>query len=105
MSEQRTDKQNASLHLFFEHLATELNDSGMDVKKVIEFKTVDVPWSKELVKELLWKPIEQAMLGKESTTKLTTKEVGEVYEVLNRHLATKLGVSVPFPSYFNESGE
>jgi hypothetical protein len=36
--------------------------------------------------------------GKESTTELTTKEINELYEVINRATAEKLGISIEFPS-------
>lgn len=98
----RTIPQNAALHVYFELLAKELNDAGLDMKKVFEVKAVEVPWSAGSVKEVLWRPIQGAMIGEESTTKLTTIEISEVYEVLNRHTAQKLGVSVPWPSYYNE---
>jgi len=95
--DKRTLRQNASLHLFYELLATELNSSGLDMKKVLK-PTIDIPWTQENVKNHLWRPIQEAMLNKESTTELTTKEVSQVYEVLNRHLGEKLKVHVPFPS-------
>jgi len=59
---------------------------------------VEIPWTQETAKDHLWRPIQQAMLKKESTTELDTAEVRQVYEVLNRHLSGKLGVTVPFPS-------
>lgn len=59
---------------------------------------VDIPWSAETVKDLLWRPIQIAMFNKESTTELDTHEVSEVHAVLNRHLSEKFGISVPFPS-------
>jgi hypothetical protein len=40
----------------------------------------------------------EAMLHKESTTKLTTKELTEVSETLTRYLAEKHGLLVDFPS-------
>ena len=51
----------------------------------------------DLVKKFLWRPIQKAVTGKESTAHLKKEEYNQVYEVLNRHLADKFGVSVPFP--------
>ena len=98
MEEKRTSTQNNSIHLLCEMYAEALNDSGYEMKAVLAVKEVDVPWSKETIKEVLFKPIMLAMFDKKSTTELTTKEVSEVYETLNRHLASKFGVSVSFPS-------
>jgi hypothetical protein len=93
----RTSTQNKALHLYFELLADELNSAGLDMKKTLK-QTVDIPWSKETVKDYLWRPIQNAQLEKESTTELTTDEINKVYEVLNRHLGDKLQIHVPFPT-------
>jgi len=61
----------------------------------------ELDWSMLLVKELLWKSIQKAALGKESTTKLKTDEIDVVYMNLNRLTATKFGISVDFPSREN----
>lgn len=97
VSKQRTLTQNSALHLFFTRLADELNNAGWDMKKTLK-EDVDIPWDDMLVKRYLWKPIQKAMLSKESTTELTKIEVGKVYEVLNRHIGEKTGVHVPFPN-------
>lgn len=100
----RTLLQNSSLHLYFTKLAQSLNDAGLDMKKTLKPET-DIPWSAHLVKEFLWKGIQKAMTGKESTTQLEIEEVGKVYETLSRHLSSKLGVSVPFPDQYSQSME
>ena len=78
-------------------LADELNDSGLDMKKVLK-PGVDIPWTKSSIKEYIWRPIQEVQLSKKSTTDLTTKEIDEVFETINRHLGEKFGVHVPFPS-------
>lgn len=96
MENQRTIQQNKALHKFFSMLATELNDAGLDMKKVLK-PEVEIPWTPATIKEHLWKPVQNAMLLKRSTTEMTTKDVTDVYEVLIRHLG-KLGIYVEFPS-------
>lgn len=95
--DQRTPKQNNALHLFFTLLADELNNAGLDMRTVLK-PGIDIPWSPETVKKHLWKPIQKALLEKESTTELTTTEVNKVEEVLMRHLGERFGVFVNFPS-------
>lgn len=92
----RTLKQNKSLHKYFELLAEALNDSGQDMKATLK-PEVDISWTKESIKEYMWRPIQEAMFSKESTTKLDTVEISAVYEVLNRHTGEKLGITVPWP--------
>lgn len=94
---QRTDKQNASLHLMFRHLASELNDSGLTIERTLS-NDISIPWNEVTVKELLFKPIMSAQLQKNSTTELTTVELDQVFDTLNRHLGEKFGIHVDFPS-------
>lgn len=93
----RTLRQNDSLHLFFQMLADELNGAGLDMRKTLK-PEIEIPWTKENVKTYLWKPVQDIYLKKKSTTELTTDQVSEVWEILNRHLGEKFGIYVPFPS-------
>jgi hypothetical protein len=94
---QRTIQQNRALHLYFQLLAERLNEAGLDMRVVLK-PTVEIPWTKESVKDHLWRPVQEIYLRKDSTTELTTEEINKVYEVLNRFLGEKLGISEPFPS-------
>ena len=60
--------------------------------------TADIPWNEKNVKEVLWRPVQDAMTGENSTQKLNKTELNEVYKVLNRHIAESTGVTIPFPS-------
>ena len=95
-AELRTKQQNKALHVYFELIATTLNDAGLDMREVLK-PEVDIPWSKNTVKEFIWRPIMRLQLGKRSTTQMTTKDIDTVYDTVNRHLA-KHGVHEPFPS-------
>lgn len=96
-SKPRTQRQSNALHLYFELLAEALGEAGLDMRKTLK-PTIEIPWNKETVKEYLFKPIMKAQLNKESTTEMTTKEVDQVIETLNRHLGEKFGLHIPFPS-------
>lgn len=93
----RTDPQNKSLHKFCELLATALNDAGYDMKATLR-EDIDIPWSKDSVKEFLWKPVQLAVTGKESTTELDSGEPSKVYDILMRHMGEKKGINVEWPS-------
>ena len=97
--EKRTIQQNKALHKYFELVAEALNDAGYDIQKTIVHAKIDIPWTRESVKEILWRMTQKAMFGKESTTELDkVQEITKIYETLNRFLA-KLGIeSVNFPS-------
>jgi hypothetical protein len=93
----RTLPQNSAMHKYFELLADELNNAGLDMKQVLK-PEIDIPWTPDNVKRHLWKPIQKSMLNKASTTQLEKMDVSVVYDVLNRHLSEKLGIHVAFPS-------
>jgi hypothetical protein len=96
--EKLTRQQQKALHLLFGMIAQELNNCGMDMRKTLK-PEIDIPWTKETIKDFLWRPIQRAQLGKESTTELTRKEVDQVYDTINRFFGQKLQVEMPlFPS-------
>ena len=97
LGRQRSSKQNSALHVYLGLLATALNDAGLDMRKVLK-PSVDIPWTQKSAKEYLWKPIQKAMTGHRSSTKPERSEYTEIYEALNRHTATKFGISLPWPT-------
>jgi len=90
----RTTKQNRSLHLMFSQLATELNENGQYIPKVIK---LDAPWNAVRIKELIWRPTQKTLFGTTSTTQLTTKQIDQVFEVIHKALAN-VGIEIVFPS-------
>lgn len=92
----RTITQNSAMHKYFEMLADALNDAGLDMRATLK-PDVEIPWTPEMVKEHIWRPIQRLMVECESTTELDKMQVSEIYEVIHRHMASKHGISVPFP--------
>ena len=93
----RTNVQNAALHKYCELMASELNQHGFDMHKVLS-DSIAIPWNLLLVKELMWKPVQIAMIDEESTTKAGRKDYGDIYDVINRYISERFGVHVPWPS-------
>lgn len=100
--EQRTIQQNKALHKTFELWCDQLNGAGLTVKVVLK-PEVEVMWTPDMIKEYLWRPIQKAQLGKESTTELTTKEVDKVYQTLQHHFGEKFGIELVFASDSDET--
>lgn len=92
----RSDAQNRALHKWLEMLSEALNAAGLDMRQTLR-EDIEIPWNKERAKEHLWRPVQIAVLDKESTTEPTTGEYTRVYDVLNKHLGEKLGIHVPWP--------
>jgi len=93
----RSGQQNRALHKYFSMLADKLNEAGLDMRKTLR-EDVEMPWSADLVKDFMWRPLQKAMFDVDSTAKMKRADYTKVYEVLNRHTASKLGVSVAWPS-------
>lgn len=96
-NKQRTVQQNRALHKLFQMWADALNDAGKDMRVVLK-PEVEIPWSKDSIKNHLWRPIQKVYLGKSSTTELTRGEIDKVYDVVNRHLGKHIE-TVLFPSF------
>jgi hypothetical protein len=96
---QRTQQQNRSMHLAFRLLADSLNQAGLDQRKVLK-PSVAIPWTGASVKQMLFKPIMDAMTTKKSTTELEKNgEIDYVWDTLMRHLGEKFGIEyIPLPS-------
>ena len=103
VSPKRSPRQNRSLHKWLTMLADALNSAGLDQRKVLK-PSVEIPWTQDAAKKHLWHPIQDAMFGTDSTARLTKLQVGEVEQVLSRHLSQKFAVEIPeWPHYENET--
>ena len=97
---QISDAQRGSLNLFCEQLGQSLNDAGHSVPHVLAQSKrycVDMPWTQHLVKELLWKRIQFALTGIESSEKIAS-HLTVVFDTVNKSMGETFGVHVPFPS-------
>lgn len=95
MHPNRSTKQNAALHACFRRLATNLNNAGFGVAHPLK-PELQIPWTESSVKELLLRPIIQAMFKKESTSQLTTDELSKAVGVMLNRVAELTGVVEEF---------
>ena len=93
----RTHKQNNALHVYCRMLSEALNDAGYDMKKTLK-QEAEIPWTTELVKQYLWKPVQEAVTGIDSTSTAGTEDYDKVHQVLSKHLSEKFNVYIPFPA-------
>jgi len=95
---QRTLTQNRALHKYFEQVATEARTTGVTFSDFIRLRPkFEMQWSPERVKEV-WRGVQELMYGKKSTAQLTSKEIDQVYDVVNKGLGEIMGFNIPFPS-------
>lgn len=95
----RSNQQNKSLHLYCEQLADALDREGHSMQDVVkEIRKAQIRPTKENVKAVLWRPMQEALFGSTSTTHLTRGQLDKVYEALNHFIGTHFHIHVPFPS-------
>ena len=99
----RTSQQNRALHLYFEHVANALIDVGFDYCYVnpVSSEIIRIPFTKDLVKEYIWRPIQETMFQIESTTQLTTPMINDMLGVLSLWLGEK-NKEVSFPNRLDQ---
>ena len=98
----RTGLQNSCLHQFYEDISNSLNDAGYDMTQELLRQPIDLSWTLLSVKERLWRPVQTALYPNTvSTTELSTKELSHVTENIQRVLAERVFLDIPFPSREN----
>jgi len=101
MEEEKLSRQQMkSLNFWCGQISTVLRQEGMTMNKVIEImKNFELPPTKEVVKELVFKPIMTALFKKTSTTELCRKkEIDDISQTMIMNFG-KWGITLPpFPS-------
>ena len=98
-SRRRTNPQNRALHKYCQLLADELNAAGHHMRVTVHVKEAEIDWSMQLVKDVIWREIQKAVVKKESTAELTTVEIQQVYETVNRFTSDRFGIGIEWPHY------
>ncbi len=97
----RTLKQNSALHKYFTFICNELNELGLEFQYFgVSGKQLGMRYTPDIVKNYFWRPIQIALFDIETTTKLDTKQMNEVIDVITKFFGDK-GVVIPFPSIEN----
>ena len=89
LTKPRTPLQNDAMWAFCGEIADKCNDAGYWLKMTspVLTKEVEIPWTKDNVKERMWRPVQDSLYPKaKSSTNLGTVELSKVAEVLSNHL-------------------
>ena len=94
------------MHLLFSQIADELNAQGLTVQEVLKSFTMEIDWTPERVKSIIWKSAQKPITKKESTANLDKVEVDQIYEHVNRFLSQPgIAIHIPFPSEEHDIAE
>ena len=96
----RTERQNNALHLYLTQVAETLDREVHTMQDVVKKITkVEIRPTLSNVKEMIWREIQKAQLGKTSTTELSKQEdIDKVYDAMNKWLGYYFKIHIPFPS-------
>ena len=92
----RTFRQNNALHLLFRRMAEGLNDAGFGIPHPMN-SDMEMPYSEESIKTLLWTPIIQSLYSTTRSSHLDTEQLSHAAEVLIDAVNLSTGVYIPFP--------
>ena len=84
--DQRSKAQNRLIHQFMKNIANRLNESDLKVQDVIKYET---DWNTQKVKELIFRPVQESLYKKKSTTKLNKNELDLIFDTIIQALASK----------------
>ena len=95
---QRTNQQSKALWLFMTMLSKTLNEAGLEPRKVLK-PSYNLQWTKEMIHDNMWIPIQEALYGTNSTTFLHKQEqIDKIHEIIMRELGEKHNLEyIPFP--------
>jgi hypothetical protein len=95
---QRTTQQNRALYLYFNLVSEEAKNTGVTFTEFIRKRPqLDMMWTPERVKEI-WKTAQYHLFNQTSTTELSSTQIDQVYDVVNKVLGEIMGIYIPFPS-------
>lgn len=97
----RTEQQNKAMHKYFTLASDELNDKGITLTQLLEIiiSKVQLMITPNVIKEQVWKPIQKALSGTESTRAIRKDgDIDKVYDSVNKALSEQLQCYIPFPS-------
>ena len=93
----RTYRQNRTIHLLFRRMAEALNDAGFEISHPFK-PDLEIPWSEESVKDLLYRPIITSYFKVDRSSLLDTAQLSESMEILVDAVNRNTGVLVHIPS-------
>lgn len=97
-----TEQQQKALFLWFEQMAEGLNNTDASLQKVC---TLPIELTKDNFRKNIWDAVQVSLYpdtvtdkGRPTTKKLSTTQLQDVYEQVNKIIGERWGVSAPFPS-------
>ena len=98
IKKKRSPTENKALHLWMKHISDGLNELGETFHYFGVFgKEFEMRFTENIIKEFIIKPLIKTLFNIDSTTKLTTDNINELIDVINKYMGLK-GLYLPWPS-------
>jgi len=98
MENQRSSQQNKSLHAALTEIAADLQQQGIERRNIVDaLEGYSAPITMEFLKEV-YKTIIYTMYRVDSTTKLTTKQMVDSWDVFSKFMGENYGIEYVWPS-------
>lgn len=92
-----TRQQRKALELFFKIISDQFNNLGQTFTWNFCGLNFELPFTRIVARELLWKPIQKVLFDIDSTKDLDSHSINVIIDVLTKHFAEQ-GVGITFPS-------
>lgn len=102
----RSSFQQAALEVWCRNIASLFNESGVtrEIRSPIFKKGgMEVDWTRDAVKNEIWRPVQLALTGQKSTTQPTAVDYKQISETIFRAFADK-GMQLPAWPVRNDGG-
>lgn len=88
-----------ALHLYLSQVAHEANNQGLTLQDMVKvIKQLEIRPNTKNLKETFAKPYALSAFGVDSTEKLDSEQVTELYDALNKVFSYYWHIHLPFPS-------
>ena len=94
----RSSKQNRALHLWFTQVSDLLNNKGITFESVAGLESM---YTGEYIKVVWFKEMAKALFDIDSTTKLNSSQINQIFDVVSKHISEMTGEFIDFPSIEN----
>jgi hypothetical protein len=93
----RTALQNRALHKYIRDVANEMANNGHSLNVILK-PTFEIPSNEKTFKHVIVHPLIKAIFGIESTKDMTTKQINELYDIINKQVGEHCQIHIPFPN-------
>lgn len=90
-------QQKKAIELFFQIISDEHMNLGLTISHNVNGFTYELPVTRVMVKELIWKPVQESLFNTTSTSDLDTYQLNQMIDIFIKFFGER-GVQIQFPN-------